>query len=366
MHGGGIRNNSLIPAGDVTALNTYEIAPFSNFVTVVPEVPRDTLRQLLERGVAASPSAAGASMQVAGMKFTYDTTQQAQVVEPGGNTIITPGQRVQSIVLDDGTVIVENGAVVDGPAVSLASNDFSARGGDGYPFGGAAFTPVGITYQAALQQYLSDALSGTVTAAQYPEGGSPHHADRLVRRRASEPASMSLALQRTRQLDRLRELDELLDGHVALCRDPDQGPVDNDQNARTAGDFTCIGDDGSVRIWQIGFWRPHQCGSPEYGLDAAASFACQRSPLLVDVDGVPAVLVRDLDIVVQQNRSAATTGPGVGQSRIGRRPNPDVGLQVSDRPGMLGHGTRFSRFDSESQAFFLRNVHTLASRLSVL
>lgn len=75
-------------------------------------------------------------------------------------------------MLDDGTVIVENGAVVDGPSVSLATNDFSARGGDGYPFGDAAFTPVGITYQAALQQYLTDALGGAVTADQYPEAGS--------------------------------------------------------------------------------------------------------------------------------------------------------------------------------------------------
>lgn len=172
QNGGGIRNDSLIPAGPITALNTYEIAPFANFVAVVPEVSRDTLRQLLERGVAASPSAAGAFMQVGGLKFTYDVSKQAQVVTPGsGGTIVTPGERVQSVVLDDGTVIVENGQVVDGPAVSLATNDFSARGGDDYPFGGAAFTPVGVTYQASLEQYLTDALGGTVSAADYPEGG---------------------------------------------------------------------------------------------------------------------------------------------------------------------------------------------------
>lgn len=172
QNGGGIRNDSLIPAGPITALNTYEIAPFANFVAVVPEVSRDTLRQLLERGVAASPSAAGAFMQVGGLKFTYDVSKQAQVVTPGsGGTIVTPGERVQSVVLDDGTVIVENGQVVDGPAVSLATNDFSARGGDDYPFGGAEFTPVGITYQASLEQYLTDALGGTVSAADYPEGG---------------------------------------------------------------------------------------------------------------------------------------------------------------------------------------------------
>jgi 5'-nucleotidase len=172
QNGGGIRNDSVIPTGPVTALNTYEIAPFANFVAVVPDVPRETLKQLLERGVAAAPDASGAFMQVGGLRFTYDTSKQAQVVEPGsGGTIVTPGERVQEVVLDDGTVIVENGQVVDGPPVTIATNDFSARGGDDYPFGGLPFTPVGITYQGALEQYLTDGLSGKVTAEDYPEGG---------------------------------------------------------------------------------------------------------------------------------------------------------------------------------------------------
>ncbi len=172
QNGGGIRNNSLLSAGEITALNTYEIAPFANFVAVVPEISRDTLSQLLERGVAASPNAAGAFMQVAGLSFRYDTTRQAQVITPGGNTIVTPGERVRDVVLDDGSVIVADGVVVDGPSVSVATNDFSARGGDGYPFGDAPFTSVGTTYQAALQDYLTGPLAGAITATQYPEGGS--------------------------------------------------------------------------------------------------------------------------------------------------------------------------------------------------
>jgi 5'-nucleotidase / UDP-sugar diphosphatase len=39
QNGGGIRNNSLIPAGPITELNTFEIAAFSNFVSIVPEHP---------------------------------------------------------------------------------------------------------------------------------------------------------------------------------------------------------------------------------------------------------------------------------------------------------------------------------------
>jgi 5'-nucleotidase / UDP-sugar diphosphatase len=171
QNGGGIRNDSLIPAGDVTALDTFDVAPFANFVAVVPEVPRDTLRQLLERGVAAAPGAAGAFTQVAGLSFTYDPARQAQVVDESTGEILTPGERVQRVVLDDGTVLVDGGQVVDGPAVPLATNDFSARGGDAYPLKGLAFTPVGTTYQQALQDYLEQGLSGKVLAADYPEGG---------------------------------------------------------------------------------------------------------------------------------------------------------------------------------------------------
>jgi 5'-nucleotidase/UDP-sugar diphosphatase len=86
--------------------------------------------------------------------------------------VLAPGERVRSVVLDDGTVIVENGQVVDGAPLAVATNDFSARGGDQYPFRGLPFTTVGVTYQQALAEFLVDGLGGAVTAAAYPEGGS--------------------------------------------------------------------------------------------------------------------------------------------------------------------------------------------------
>ncbi|MFD2078591.1 5'-nucleotidase [Actinopolymorpha cephalotaxi] len=171
QNGGGLRNDAVIPAGPVTALDTYDVAPFANFVAVVPEVPRDTLRRLLERGVAAAPSAAGAFIQVSGLAFTYDVSRKAQVVNESTGEILTPGERVRDVVLDDGTVLVRDGQVVDGAPVPVATNDFSARGGDAYPLKGLDFTPVGTTYQGALRGYLEEGLSGKVRAADYPVGG---------------------------------------------------------------------------------------------------------------------------------------------------------------------------------------------------
>lgn len=171
QNGGGIRNNSLIPAGPITELTTFAIAPFPNFVSIVPNIPASQFKEILENAVSRIPLADGRFAQVAGFRFTYDASAQAQVVDNAG-TVLTPGFRVKEVVLDDGTPIVTNGIVVPGaPAVSIATNDFSARGGDQYPFRGVPFTTIGVTYQQALSNYIQGPLGGLIGAADYPEGG---------------------------------------------------------------------------------------------------------------------------------------------------------------------------------------------------
>ena len=170
QNGGGIRNNSLIPAGDITELTTFDIAPFLNFIVVVPEVPRSQFKEIMENAVSRVEFADGRFAQIAGFTMVYDAAEQAQVLDGDGN-VTTPGSRVRSIILDDGTVIVADGAVVDGPALNVATIDFLANGGDQYPFRGAPFVRLGVTYQQALANYLEVGLNGLISAADYPEGG---------------------------------------------------------------------------------------------------------------------------------------------------------------------------------------------------
>jgi 2',3'-cyclic-nucleotide 2'-phosphodiesterase (5'-nucleotidase family) len=170
QNGGGIRNNTLIPPGPITELDTFAVAPFPNFVSVVPDVPRAQFKEIVENLVSRIPVADGRFGQIGGFSFVYDATRTAQVVDNAG-VVLTPGDRVRSVVLDDGTVIVQDGAVVDGPGVAIATNDFSARGGDQYPFRGLPFTTVGVTYQQALSDYIIDDLAGLISAADYPVGG---------------------------------------------------------------------------------------------------------------------------------------------------------------------------------------------------
>ncbi len=165
QNGGGIRN-SLVLEDDITALDAYTLLPFSNFVAIAPAVPIATFVEAAERGLAGLPGAAGSFAQIAGYRVTYDASRSA-------------GSRVVDLVLDDGTVIVDDGALAPtAPAtISIATIDFLLRdsgdgtSGDGYPFSGVDFTVLPVTYQEAFSGYLQDDLGGVVTAADYPAGG---------------------------------------------------------------------------------------------------------------------------------------------------------------------------------------------------
>lgn len=154
QNGGGIRTN-IGTAGNVSVGDTFNILPFTNLVKRAPVVNATQLKDLMEHSVAASTptgSAQGRFAQISGMKVVYDTTRAAR-------TALGNGDRIRSIVLDDGTVLVENGSVVNsGRTFSFATIDFTANGGDGYPFAanGVVFenNTNTITYQEALANYI--------------------------------------------------------------------------------------------------------------------------------------------------------------------------------------------------------------------
>jgi 5'-nucleotidase len=173
QNGGGIRNDSVIPAGPITQLNTFAMVPFANFVSVVEDVPAEQFKEILENAVSRVEFNDGRFAQVAGFSFTWDATGTAQVLDADLN-VTTPGTRVVTVTLADGTPIVAAGVVVSGaPSLDVATIDFNARGGDQYPYRGLPFTTLGVTYQQALENYLGSptGLNGLITAAQYPEGG---------------------------------------------------------------------------------------------------------------------------------------------------------------------------------------------------
>jgi 5'-nucleotidase len=177
QNGGGIRNGVVLPAGPITELDTFDMAPFSNLVTVLEKISREQFKEVLENAVSRAvdgdtEGGSGRFAQISGFSFEWSESGTAQVFGTDG-ALTVPGTRVQRVVLDDGTVILEGGKVLLGPALTVATIDFLARGGDQYPYRGAPFTILGVSYQQALANYIHDpaALERTVTSADYPEGG---------------------------------------------------------------------------------------------------------------------------------------------------------------------------------------------------
>jgi len=175
MNGGGIRNDSLIPAGDITELDTFSMVPFANFVTVLPAIPRSQFKEILENAVSRTqpgdiPGGTGRFAQISGFTFGWSVSGTAQQLDANANVIV-PGTRVMEVTLNDGTPIVSGGALVSGPDLTIATVNFLARGGDQYPYRGAPFTTLGVTDQRALANLITDELGGLVAAALYPEGG---------------------------------------------------------------------------------------------------------------------------------------------------------------------------------------------------
>jgi 2',3'-cyclic-nucleotide 2'-phosphodiesterase (5'-nucleotidase family) len=172
QNGGGMRQEAIIPVGPITELDTFDIAAFANFVSVA-QVTGAQLKSALERSVAAQPGPAGFHGQWAGVRFTFDTSRPAQVVQVNPPALISEGQRIVDaiVTLADGTevVLVENGVLMTPDATfTMATIDFIlSGGGDGYLSLNLPFTTLGFTYQQAL--FNRFATLGTVTAADYPD-----------------------------------------------------------------------------------------------------------------------------------------------------------------------------------------------------
>jgi len=169
QNGGGIRGEVDQPEGPISVADTFRLAPFGNFVAVAEDVPGETLRQIIEEGAIRLPASGdGGFVQIAGATVVIDPSFPARVADQNTGEQSAPGERVRSLVLDDGTVVVADGVTQD-VTVDVAGLNFSLAGGDAYP--AVPYTIVGLSDQQALQRYIEGPLGGVVSASQYPRGG---------------------------------------------------------------------------------------------------------------------------------------------------------------------------------------------------
>lgn len=110
---GGIRAS--IDSGDVTMGEVLTVLPFQNTLSTF-EITGQTILDALENGVSQVEDGAGRFPQVAGMRFTWDSSAE-------------PGSRIVSVeVMKDGAYVPLDPAATYG----VVTNNYVRNGGDGY------------------------------------------------------------------------------------------------------------------------------------------------------------------------------------------------------------------------------------------
>lgn len=149
-NGGGIRGDTTYPAG--TALTRKSVLaelPFGNR-TLKLEVTGAALLSALENGVSKVEDAAGRFPQVSGLSFTYRPGRPA-------------GARV-------GDVTVGGRPLDPAAAYTVATNDFMARGGDGYAMFSEAKVLVDANSATLMASQVMDHVTALGTVAPAVEG----------------------------------------------------------------------------------------------------------------------------------------------------------------------------------------------------
>lgn len=113
QNGGGLRAS--IDEGDVTQGEVVTVLPFQNTLSTF-QVTGAAMIAALENGVSQYEDGAGRFPQVAGLKFTFDISQE-------------PGSRISDVMVADGM----DWKPIDPEAVyGVVSNNYVRNGGDGY------------------------------------------------------------------------------------------------------------------------------------------------------------------------------------------------------------------------------------------
>jgi hypothetical protein len=145
------------PPFPITRGQVRNVMPFGNSVVTVT-VNGAELKTMLENGVSQMPVAAGRFPQVSGLCFTYD------VAAPAGSRVISALRTDAS-----GNCTATPVDLTSASSYKIAENDFTARGGDGYPDLSGRYTPQDIVDQVVADYIAANSpLSPFVRA--FPDG----------------------------------------------------------------------------------------------------------------------------------------------------------------------------------------------------
>ena len=162
---GGLRNDSVIPAGDIDSAIITDIVPFLNEVVIIEDVSVSDLLLALKNSVfpIGGTTSTGRFLQLSRFRFSWETVGVA-------------GNRIIDVFLNDGTALIDDGAIVSSLLLNIATNSFVAGlevggTGDGYSMFPGAYTisGTGVLDWVALTNYIQNGLGGIISADDYPE-----------------------------------------------------------------------------------------------------------------------------------------------------------------------------------------------------
>lgn len=142
QNGGGIR--AAIPAGNITTGQVITVLPFGNTLALM-DVTGAELKAAFEHSVKSAPEENGGFLHIAGAKLEYDSSKEA-------------GSRVVSLkYYDEATKAYVD--VADNETYTVATNAFTAKGGDGFSsfekaYGEGRVTDLGLSDWENLKEQL--------------------------------------------------------------------------------------------------------------------------------------------------------------------------------------------------------------------
>lgn len=146
QNGGGIR--AAIPAGKVTVGQVITVLPFGNTLALMDATGAE-LKAAFEVSVKNAPEENGGFLHVSGGRVTYDSSKPA-------------GERIVSVELlnEDGTYA----AIEDTKTYTIATNAFTAKGGDGFDVFKAAYeegrvTDLGLSDWENFAEHLTSGIT---------------------------------------------------------------------------------------------------------------------------------------------------------------------------------------------------------------
>ncbi|MGP4039756.1 5'-nucleotidase C-terminal domain-containing protein [Gracilibacillus sp. D59] len=148
QNGGGIR--AAIDAGPITVGEVIAVLPFGND-PVVAELTGAEIKAILEHSVRQAPAESGGFLQIAGMKFNYDSTKE-------------PGSRIITMEVEiDG----EYEEIDLNQTYLVTTNNFTGKGGDGFDVFAQAYDEgrvkdIGEIDWEQLRDYMVEDLNGEV------------------------------------------------------------------------------------------------------------------------------------------------------------------------------------------------------------